>query len=41
MMNFSMSVKNDWSSYKNDFIGNPSTCDCHCDKACKIDTYLD
>ena len=31
----------DWSSCKDDYISNPSTCDCECNKACKIDKYLD
>ena len=26
---------------KNDYVWNPSTCDCECNKACKIDKYLD
>ena len=30
----------DWSSCKNDYMWNPSTCDCECNKACKIDEYL-
>ena len=31
----------DWSSCKNCYTQNPSTCYCVCDKACKIDKYLD
>ena len=30
----------DWSCYNNDCMGNPSTCDWECNKACKIDDYL-
>ena len=32
---------NDWSSCRNDYIWNPTTCDCECNKACKIDEHLD
>ena len=32
---------NDWSSCINYYIWNPSMCDCECNKACKIDEYLD
>ena len=31
----------DWGSCKNDYMWNPSTCDCECNKACKIYEYLD
>ena len=31
----------DWASCINDYIWNPSTCDCECNKASKIDEYLD
>ena len=31
----------DWGSCKNDSIWNSSTCDCGCNKACKIDEHLD
>ena len=31
-MNFGVSLKNE-------MIENPSTCDCECNKACKIDEY--
>ena len=30
-----------WSSYKDDYMRNPGTCNCKCNKACKIDEYLD
>ena len=30
-----------WSSCKNDYMMNLSTCNCECDKACKIGEYLD
>ena len=30
----------DWGSCKNSCIWNPSKCDCECNKACKIDEYL-
>ena len=29
----------DWGSCKNYYMWNPSTCDCDCNKACKIDEY--
>ena len=32
---------NDWGFCKNYCIWNPSTCDCKCHKACRIDEYLD
>ena len=32
---------NDWSSNKDDYMWNPSACDCECKKACKIDEYRD
>ena len=32
---------NDWGSCKDDFMLNPSTRDCACNKACKIIEYLD
>ena len=31
----------DWSSCKNDYVWNLSTCDCKCNKACKTDECLD
>ena len=31
----------DYDSSKNDHIYNPRTCDCECNKACKVDEYLD
>ena len=31
----------DWSSCKEDYMWNLSTCDCKCNKVCKIDEYLD
>ena len=31
----------DWSSYKDGYMWNSSTYDCKCNKACKIDKYLD
>ena len=31
----------DWSSCKNNYKWNPSTCDCKCSKACKIGKYLE
>ena len=31
----------DWSSWKNDYIWNFSTCGWKCNKACKIDENLD
>ena len=31
----------DWGSCKNDYLWNPSTCDCECNKASKICEYLD
>ena len=31
----------DWSCCKDDYNWNPITCDCGCNKACKIDKYLD
>ena len=31
----------DWSSWENDLMWNPSTSDCECNKACTIDKYLD
>ena len=30
----------DWSSCKSDYRWNPSTSDCECNKASKIDEYL-
>ena len=30
----------DWGPCKNDYMRNPRTCDCECNKACKIDEYL-
>ena len=29
------------SYYRDNYIWNPSTCYCECNKACKIDEYLD
>ena len=31
----------DWSSRKDDYIGNPSKCSCEYDRACKPGEYLD
>ena len=31
----------DWSSFKDHNMWNPSTCDCKCNRAGKIDKYLD
>ena len=31
----------DWGSCKNDYMWNPSMCDCEYNKACKSDEYLD
>ena len=31
----------DWSSCKDDYMWNHSTCDCDCNKGCKIDKYFD
>ena len=31
----------DWCFCKNDYMWNPSARDCECNKACKIDEYLD
>ena len=31
----------DYDSSKNVHIYNPRTCDCECNKACKVDEYLD
>ena len=31
----------EWGSCKTDYVWNPSTCDCECNKACKSDEYLD
>ena len=31
----------DWGPCKNHYMWNPSTSDCKCNKACKIDEYLD
>ena len=33
--------RDDWSSCKDDYTLNPSTCDCECNKTCKIGEYLD
>ena len=43
MINVGVSVKKlgDWGSCKNDYTWNPSTCDYECNKAIKIDKYLD
>ena len=30
----------DWGYCKNDYMSNPSMCDCECNKACKIGKYL-
>ena len=32
---------NYWGSFKNDFMWNPRTCNCECNKACKTDEYSD
>ena len=39
MMNFFVSVK--WAFCKNDYMWNPSSCHCKCNKACKIEEDLD
>ena len=31
----------DWSSFQDDYLGNPRACHCECNKACTIDEYLD
>lgn len=31
----------EWISLKNDYMWNPSTSDCECNKVYKIDKYLD
>ena len=31
---------NDWSSWKHGYMWNPGTCDCECNKVCKVDQYL-
>ena len=31
----------DWGFYKDYYMWNPSTCDCECNKTCKIEKYLD
>ena len=31
----------DWSSCEKDYMWNPSTCDCVCNRVCKIGEYLD
>ena len=31
----------DWSSYKDNYMWNPSICDCECNKVFKIDECLD
>ena len=38
-MNVGVSVKS-WSSCKDNYMSNPSTCNRECNKACKIDEYL-
>ena len=42
-MNFQFNTKelDDWDSCEKDYMWNPSTCNCECNKACKIDKYLD
>ena len=30
-----------WSSCKQDYKWNPNLCNCNCNKACRIDDYLD
>ena len=35
-MNVGVSVKRFWGSCEDDYIWNPSTCYCDCNKACKI-----
>ena len=34
-------IRVDYIYYKDDYMWNPSTCDCECNKACKIDEYID
>ena len=42
IMNVRVSVKEQMIGFLlNDNMWNPSTCDCECTKACKIDEYLD
>ena len=36
-----MQKLDDWCSYENDYMGNPSTQDCERNRACKVDEYLD
>ena len=30
-------ICDDWNSCNDDYMWNPSTCDCECNKACRID----
>ena len=42
MMNIGVSVElDDWTSCKNSYIWNPSTCGFGCNKTCTIGEYLD
>ena len=43
MLNLTANVKKSdgWTSYRDDYMWNPSTCKCECNKAWKIDEYLD
>ena len=41
LINAGVVVKSQISSCKDDYAWNLSTCDCECNKACKIDEYLD
>ena len=42
IMNIGVSKQlDDLGSSKKGYMWNPSTCDCECNKACKIDKYLD
>ena len=43
IINFSVSEKelDDWRSCEKGYIWNPSRCDCECNKATKLDEYLD
>ena len=38
MINFPCECKKlvDWGSFKTNYIWNPSTCDCECNKTCKL-----
>lgn len=43
MINVKVRVKNqdDGGFCKNDYVWNRSTCDCECNRSCKVDKYLD